>query len=105
MGDIPLVPAALCLGISLWPEGATWQEVRSTSVRVDELGYDSLPDVHEVDPRGRGVKARKSGATARTADRLRLIGEPVRRIWFALCELRPRPDPITPPVPLRPPLL
>ena len=36
------MPAALRLGISLWPQGATWQEVRSTSVRVDELGYDSL---------------------------------------------------------------
>ena len=33
---------ALRLGISLWPQGATWPEIRSTSVRVDELGYDSL---------------------------------------------------------------
>lgn len=30
------------LGISLWPQGATWQELRSASVRADALGYDSV---------------------------------------------------------------
>ena len=29
-------------GISLWPQGTTWAELSSTSMRVDELGYDSL---------------------------------------------------------------
>ncbi len=32
----------LRLGISLWPQGATWQELCSASVRADALGYDSV---------------------------------------------------------------
>ncbi|MFZ0323209.1 MAG: TIGR03560 family F420-dependent LLM class oxidoreductase [Actinomycetes bacterium] len=32
----------LKFGVSLWPQGATWSELRDTSVRVDTLGYDSL---------------------------------------------------------------
>ena len=34
--------ATLRIGVSLWPQGATWQEVRDTSLLVDRLGYDSL---------------------------------------------------------------
>lgn len=34
--------ASLRLGISLWPQGATWPELRDASIRVDDLGYDSL---------------------------------------------------------------
>ncbi len=34
--------ASLRLGISLWPQGATWPELRAASVRVDQLGFDSL---------------------------------------------------------------
>lgn len=30
------------LGVSLWPQGVTWTEVRDTSLLIDELGYDSL---------------------------------------------------------------
>jgi F420-dependent oxidoreductase-like protein len=32
----------LRLGVSLWPQGATWDQVRDTSLAVDRLGYDSL---------------------------------------------------------------
>lgn len=32
----------LRLGVSLWPQGATWGELRDTSLAVDRLGYDSL---------------------------------------------------------------
>lgn len=30
------------LGISLWPQGAEWQELCSASVRADMLGFDSI---------------------------------------------------------------
>jgi F420-dependent oxidoreductase-like protein len=30
------------LGISLWPQGATWRELREASLRADALGYDSI---------------------------------------------------------------
>jgi F420-dependent oxidoreductase-like protein len=36
------VAEPLRLGVSLWPQGATWDEVRDASVLVDRLGYDSL---------------------------------------------------------------
>lgn len=36
------MPAAVRLGVSLWPQGATWAEVRDASLLIDELGYDSL---------------------------------------------------------------
>lgn len=32
----------LQLGVSLWPQGATWAEVRDTSMLIDRLGYESL---------------------------------------------------------------
>jgi F420-dependent oxidoreductase-like protein len=32
----------LRLGVSLWPQGATWDEVRDASVLIDRLGYESL---------------------------------------------------------------
>ena len=32
----------LRLGVSLWPQGTTWSALREASVRIDELGYDSL---------------------------------------------------------------
>lgn len=32
----------LRLGVSLWPQGATWDQVRDTSLAVDRLGYESL---------------------------------------------------------------
>ena len=32
----------LRLGVSLWPQGATWDEVRDASLAVDRLGYESL---------------------------------------------------------------
>lgn len=30
------------LGVSLWPQGATWPELREASLRADALGYDSI---------------------------------------------------------------
>jgi len=36
------VAEPLRLGVSLWPQGATWDEVRDASVLIDRLGYDSL---------------------------------------------------------------
>ena len=36
------VPERLRFGVSLWPQGATWEEVRDTSVVIDRLGYESL---------------------------------------------------------------
>jgi F420-dependent oxidoreductase-like protein len=30
------------MGISLWPQGATWRELREASLRADALGYDSI---------------------------------------------------------------
>lgn len=42
-GDIlRSVAEQLRLGVSLWPQGATWDEVRDTSVAIDRLGYESL---------------------------------------------------------------
>lgn len=32
----------LQLGVSLWPQGATWDELRQASLAVDRLGYESL---------------------------------------------------------------
>jgi F420-dependent oxidoreductase-like protein len=32
----------LRLGVSLWPQGATWDQVRDASLAVDRLGYESL---------------------------------------------------------------
>ena len=36
------MPERLRFGVSLWPQGATWEEVRDTSVGIDRLGYESL---------------------------------------------------------------
>jgi len=36
------VSGPLRFGVSLWPQGATWDEIREMSVLVDRLGYDSL---------------------------------------------------------------
>ncbi len=36
------MPEQLRLGVSLWPQGATWDEVRDASIAVDRLGYGSL---------------------------------------------------------------
>jgi F420-dependent oxidoreductase-like protein len=36
------VNAPVRFGVSLWPQGATWPELRAASALVDELGYDSL---------------------------------------------------------------
>ena len=33
---------ALRLGVSLWPQGTTWEALRDASVRADALGYDSV---------------------------------------------------------------
>ena len=36
------MPPPVRLGISLWPQGASWPEVREGGVRADALGYDSI---------------------------------------------------------------